>query len=215
MENLDLDLPYQDIFKNKNMKKQILLIVSALLISTSIFCQSLKINSEKAVVNFNFISEKTVGTVTGINATINFDASNLSISSIEGTADVKTLSTKNKMRDNHLQQEDMFNVEEYPTMDFKSSLISKTEKGFAMKGLLKIKGTEKEVVINFTYSEKTFIGKTIIYSKFQNHPGKSNQRKSDTFLTKFCFLVFFLFDFKLRKFYFLNFVVSKGTYRSR
>ena len=164
MENLDLDLPYQDIFKNKNMKKQILLIVSALLISTSIFCQSLKINSENAVVNFNFISEKTVGTVTGINATINFDASNLSISSIEGTADVKTLSTKNKMRDNHLQQEDMFNVEEYPTMDFKSSLISKTEKGFTMIGLLKIKGTEKEVVINFTYSEKTFIGKTIIYS---------------------------------------------------
>ena len=68
------------------------------------------------------------------------------------------------MRDNHLQQEDMFNVEEYPTMDFKSSLISKTEKGFTMKGLLKIKGTEKEVEINFTYSEKTFIGKTIIYS---------------------------------------------------
>jgi len=68
------------------------------------------------------------------------------------------------MRDNHLQQEDMFNVEEYPTMDFKSSLISKTEKGFTMKGLLKIKGTEKEVLINFTYSENTFIGKTIIYS---------------------------------------------------
>ena len=60
MENLDLDLPYQDIFKTKNMKKQILLFVSALLISTSIFCQSLKINSEKAVVNFNFISEISI-----------------------------------------------------------------------------------------------------------------------------------------------------------
>ena len=146
------------------MKKQFLLIACALIFSVSAFCQSLTINSEKAMVNFNFVSEKTVGTVTGIKAIINFDMSNLSISSIEGTADVRTLSTENKMRDKHLQQEDMFNAEKFPTMDFKSSTISKTEKGFAMMGLLKIKGTEKELGINFTYNDNTFIGKTFIYS---------------------------------------------------
>ena len=29
---------------------------------------------------------------------------------------------------------------------------------------LTIKGTEKEVVVNFTYSKKTFVGRTIIFS---------------------------------------------------
>ena len=64
------------------------------------------------------------------------------------------------MRDAHLQQADMFNAEKFPTMDFKSSSISKTDKGFQMKGDITIKGTSKEVIINFTYSEKTFIGKS-------------------------------------------------------
>ena len=161
-----MDLPYQDIFKPKHitMKKQFLLIACTLIFSVSAFCQSLTINSEKAIVDFNFVSEKTVGTVKGINATINFDTSNLSVSSIEGSADITTLSTENKMRDKHLQQEDMFNAAKFPNMAFKSTSIESTEKGFAMKGLLSIKGTNKEVLINFTFKDNTFIGKTIVYS---------------------------------------------------
>ncbi|MFL2570280.1 MAG: YceI family protein [Parvicellaceae bacterium] len=146
------------------MKKQLLTITCFLLLTATAFCQSLKINADKAIVDFNFVSEKTVGTVKGIDAKINFDASKLAVSSIEGSADITTLSTENNMRDKHLQQEDMFNAEKFPTMDFKSTSIVKTEKGFAMQGLLSIKGTEKETLINFTYKDKTFIGKTIIYS---------------------------------------------------
>ena len=165
MENLDLDLQYQDTFKLKNtMKKQLLFAAFSLIFSFSAICQSLTINSDEALVDFNFVSEEAIGTVKGIKATIDFDPSNLSIASIKGTADVTTLSTNNKMRDNHLQKPDMFNAEKYPTMEFKSSSISKTEKGYEMKGLMKIKGTEKEVIVNFTYTDKTFVGRTIIYS---------------------------------------------------
>ena len=163
--NLDSDLQYQDIFKIKTtMKKQLLFIAFSILFSLSSICQSLTINSDKAIVDFNFVSEEAIGTVKGIEATIDFDPLNLNLASIKGTADVTTLSTNNKMRDAHLQQADMFNAEKFPTMDFKSSSISKTDKGFQMKGDITIKGTSKEVIINFTYSEKTFIGKTVIYS---------------------------------------------------
>ena len=126
--------------------------------------QTLKVDHENAIVDFNFVSEKTTGTVKGIQATIIFDAKNLSIASFNGTADVTTLTTNNKMRDNHLQQEEMFNAKKYPTLDFKSSSIKKTEKGFEMKGTLTIKGISKEVIINFSYEKNIFIGKTVIYS---------------------------------------------------
>ena len=68
------------------------------------------------------------------------------------------------MRDNHLQQEDMFNAKKYPTMDFKSSSIKSTEKGFQMEGELTIKGISKGVTIDFTYEENIFTGKTVIFS---------------------------------------------------
>ena len=68
------------------------------------------------------------------------------------------------MRDSHLQQAYMFNAEKFPTMDFTSTSISKTDKGFKMIGKMTIKGTEKEVVVNFTYSKKTFVGRKIIFS---------------------------------------------------
>jgi polyisoprenoid-binding protein YceI len=146
------------------MKKIISLFTFTLLISLFSVGQTLKIDNEKALVNFNFISEKTTGTVKGIKATIVFDAKNLSISSFSGTADVTTLSTENKMRDTHLQQEDMFDAKKFPTIDFSSSSIENTEKGFTMSGEISIKGTKKKVTINFTYEDNVFIGKTSVYS---------------------------------------------------
>ena len=53
-------------------------------------------------------------------------------------------------------------METYPHV--KQPDLKELEKGYEMKGLMKIKGTEKEVVVNFTYADKTFVGRTIIYS---------------------------------------------------
>ena len=146
------------------MKKQFITTAIILLFTVFSIGQTLKVNNDKALVEFNFVSEKTTGTVKGINATIVFDAANLSISDFHGAADVTTLSTNNKTRDNHLQQEDMFNAAKFPTMVFESSSIEKTEKGYAMTGYFYIKGIRKEVVINFTYKDKVFVGRTVIYS---------------------------------------------------
>ncbi len=158
------------------MKKHFILFGITFIMAFNSIGQTLKINNEKALVNFDFISEETTGTVTGIKATIVFDAKNLSVSSFNGTADVSTLSTNNTKRDNHLQQEEMFHVEKYPTMDFNSSSIEKNEKGFSMKGSLSIKGTKKDVIIDFTFQDNVFIGKTVIYSNdFDVLPQKTRE----------------------------------------
>ena len=86
------------------MKKILTFITLSLFFTFSGISQSLQINSDQAIVDFNFVEEDAIGTVKGIKATINFDPTNLSIASIKGTADVTTLSTNNKMRDSHLQQ---------------------------------------------------------------------------------------------------------------
>lgn len=146
------------------MKKYFFTLAIALVAGFSTTAQTLKVNSEEAKVEFNFLSEKTTGTVTGLKAEIKFDAKDLSKSSISGTVDITTLATGNSKRDAHLQQEDMFSAKKFPTMNFKSASITKTENGYLMKGEVTIKGTAKEVEVPFTFKDNMFEAKMILYS---------------------------------------------------
>lgn len=50
-------------------------------------------------------------------------------------------------RDEHLRDTDFFNVAKYPSIIFKSTAIIATGRNFEMKGILTIRGIEKEVTI--------------------------------------------------------------------
>lgn len=126
--------------------------------------QTFTIDSEKAVARFNYLKEETTGTVKGITGTITFDSTSLSSAVFEGTADVKTISTGNDQRDEHLMQEDYFHVSKYPIMSFKSNSVVQTEDGFKMSGTLTIKGVEKSVDFKFTFDGTAFEGKTSLYA---------------------------------------------------
>lgn len=166
------------------MKKSIFTLALTVLVSLGAFAQSLSVDTENAKVSFNVVSEKVTGTVTGMKATINFNADDLSKSKIEGTVDVSTISTGNKMRDNHLQQEEYFNAKEYPTMKFVSEQITKTDKGYDMAGKMTIRGVTNDATISFTYSEKTFVGKTVVYTNDYDF-AKQKNREDSKILVKF------------------------------
>lgn len=138
--------------------------------------QSFKVDTDKAVVNFNYVKEKVTGSIGGIKATINFDINDLTKSSISGTAEVSTLSTGNKQRDTHLQSDDYFKMGKFAQMKFKSTSIEKTDEGYKMKGLLTISGTEKEVEFTFTFNNNVFEGKAAI---FMNDFGVFSQKKME------------------------------------
>lgn len=148
------------------------------------FAQSLTVDSEKAQVSFNVVSEKVTGTVTGLKATIEFNADDLSKCTIKGTIDVSTISTGNKTRDNHLQEENYFNAAKYPTMSFESTNFRKTDKGFDMSGKMTIRGVTKEVTISFTYENNTFVGKAVIYTNDFEF-AKQKNREDSKVLVKF------------------------------
>ncbi|MBK9191476.1 MAG: YceI family protein [Crocinitomicaceae bacterium] len=126
--------------------------------------QTFTIDSEKAVARFNYLKEETTGTVKGITGTITFDSTALSSAIFEGTADVKTVTTGNDQRDEHLMQEEYFHAAKYPVMTFKSTSVIQTEDGFKMTGTLTIKGVEKSVDFKFTFNGTSFEGKTSIYA---------------------------------------------------
>lgn len=75
----------------------------------------------------------------------------LSDAVFEVTAETASLNTDLEMRDNHLKSEDMFNVEKFPTMTFKSTSLTKyIGNKYTMVGDLTIKGVTKTITLDVT-----------------------------------------------------------------
>ena len=127
--------------------------------------QTWNVQSDKAELKFHVTKDKVDGTIGGLKATIKFDANDLAKSSISGTADVNTISTKNTKRDDHLKSSEYFDSKKNPVISFKSTSIEAAGGNYKMTGLLKIKGTEKSVVWNFTFANGVFTGTTSINPK--------------------------------------------------
>jgi polyisoprenoid-binding protein YceI len=67
-------------------------------------------------------------------------------SSIEASIDVSTLSTGDAQRDGHLKSADFFDVEKFPTMTFKSTLVKKIgQHEHAVTGDLTLHGVTRPV----------------------------------------------------------------------
>lgn len=146
------------------MKRIITTLALSFAIAVGAVAQTLNVDTENAEVTFKVVSEDVTGTISGMDASITFSADDLGSAKIKGSIDVSTISTGIKKRDEHLQAEEYFHTDEYPTMEFESDQIDKTDKGFLMTGKLTIKGVTKDIRINFTFEDDTFVGKCVIYT---------------------------------------------------
>jgi polyisoprenoid-binding protein YceI len=71
---------------------------------------------------------------------------------IEFSAEVASIFTGNTDRDNHLRSADFFDSEQHPKLSFQSSSMKKiTDEAYEIKGILSIRGNEKEVTLNAVY----------------------------------------------------------------
>jgi polyisoprenoid-binding protein YceI len=119
------------------------------------------INKEKSVVNFevgNMIFNTVEGSFAGMTGTLSFNSNDLSNASFNVCIDAATVKTDNEERDNHLKNDDFFEVEKYPTICFKSTQVTKEGANFIATGLLTMHGVTKTVSIPFTFLNKTFVG---------------------------------------------------------
>ncbi len=70
---------------------------------------------------------------------------------VEATVDVASIDTKDEGRDNHLRSADFFDVETYPTMEFRSTGVRIENGDFLVDGNLTIKGITKPVTFDFDF----------------------------------------------------------------
>jgi polyisoprenoid-binding protein YceI len=99
------------------------------------------------------------GTFRAFSGSIQFDPTNLESSSMEVSIPVKSINTANRMRDEHLQEEEFFDAANHPAIKFTSQSITKDGHQYLATGTLMIKGKSQSVSIPFSYDGATFHGK--------------------------------------------------------
>lgn len=80
---------------------------------------------------------------------VNFDAKDITKSTVEFTAKATSIDTGVAGRDNHLRTADFFEVEKYPDITFKSTKVEKKGKGYLLTGDFTMKGVTKSIVFPF------------------------------------------------------------------
>jgi polyisoprenoid-binding protein YceI len=133
------------------MKKSLLLAASLVLCSVGFAApQTFKIDPSHSSVGFavrHFFS-KVPGSFAKFDGTIVYDAENVANSKAEATIQVASVNTNDTKRDAHLQNEDFFVAEKFPTITFKSKSWTKTGADtFDIVGDLTIKDVTQEVTV--------------------------------------------------------------------
>jgi len=82
------------------------------------------------------------------------DLVDLTTASIEFKFDVASIDTRSEDRDNHLKSADFFDIEKYPSIDFKSTNITKDGEDFKVTGDLTIKDVTKSVTFEVEFGGK-------------------------------------------------------------
>jgi len=86
------------------------------------------------------------GSFSGLTGTLTEHTIDSSLSSIEASIDVATVSTGDAQRDGHLKTADFFDVEKFPTMSFKSTTVKPKGAGeYEVTGDLTLHGVTKPV----------------------------------------------------------------------
>ena len=88
------------------------------------------------------------GTFTKVSGTVLFDENDITKSQVTASIDANSVDTRVEMRDKDLRSPNFFEVEKYPTIDFKSKRVTNTGGKLQVIGDLTIHGTSREVTLD-------------------------------------------------------------------
>ena len=82
-----------------------------------------------------------------LSGSVEFDPERPEQSQVAATIDATSIDTRDDKRDAHLRSPDFFDVEKFPTLEFRSKRIAKSDDGYALVGDLTIHGVTKEIAL--------------------------------------------------------------------
>jgi polyisoprenoid-binding protein YceI len=80
-------------------------------------------------------------------ADVQFELANPSQARVTARIDAASVDTGDEKRDGHLRSADFFDVEKYPTIEFKSTQVSQQDESLTVQGLLKIRDQEHPITL--------------------------------------------------------------------
>jgi len=117
------------------------------------------------------------GEFTNVTVTLLAKQEDFTDAEIEMIADVKSIDTGIKMRDNDLRSDNWFDVEKHPTLIFKSTSLEKVSgKNYKLNGNITIHGITKPISFNVVYNGKALNPMTKKYSYGFTITGKLNRK---------------------------------------
>lgn len=141
------------------MKKQLALLPSLLLMSSTAFATDYTVDPDHSTIGFK-IRHLTISTVTGrfteVKGTFSFDPANVGGAKAEGTVGVQSINTEQKKRDDHLRSPEFFDAAKFPEMSFKTTkIVPGSDGSFKAEGDLTIHGVTKPVTLDVIYGGAT------------------------------------------------------------
>jgi polyisoprenoid-binding protein YceI len=104
---------------------------------------------EFAVKHMMFTTVK--GRFTDVTGTVEFDETDPTDGRADITIAAASIDTRDAKRDAHLRSSDFFDVEQYPTLTFRSTKVEGTARQFALTGDLTIRGLTRPITLDVTY----------------------------------------------------------------
>ena len=114
------------------------------------------IDNAHSLVEFS-VKHMMITTVKGrfgkVTGTLDFEEPGFGKSFVEAVVDVSSIDTRDEKRDGHLKSADFFDVEKYPTINFKSTSVEEVKPNeFKVIGDLTIKDVTKSVTLDVEYA---------------------------------------------------------------
>lgn len=131
------------------------LVCAALLLPLSAFARDWQVDAAKSTLGFkgSYQGEGFEGRFKKFDATIAYDAADLSKSKFDVTIDLASADTGNGDRDDSLHGEDFFDVKKTPKAHFVTESFAQGADGVEAKGKLTIRDKTQPVTLKVKFSE--------------------------------------------------------------
>ena len=128
-----------------------LFILSTVALVLGAEAETFKIDTGHAEIGFSakhMLVSNTKGKFNTFEGTLDYDVATKTLKSAQGTIEAASIDTNNKKRDDHLRNEDFFDVIKFPKLTFTSTSVKKTgDNQFEVTGKLNVLGIDRDVVL--------------------------------------------------------------------